>query len=422
MNEVLISRPWKEERNGWSAVCCTVTMDGKGQQLWIEVPSPYGMYLVTERADAFLVAALPMIARRGGRVRVEAPVSGMLLHNLRNLLSPCMPLLDSGFSELHIEAEAEETMMHPHGQHHVGTGCSCGVDSIASYLMNSRHNNTPEEICVDTLAFFDGGQHDDLDHDLPLEMKKERHDTMYPRRLKLAQDFAGEVGLPLLEIRSSLSYFHDGWKHINLHTFRDAACVLAIQKYFSAYHFASAVHVENFKFSMSAPAMSEEYLLRCMSTESTRLYSSLAASTRYDRTKILSDFGPAQKLLNVCIHGAPNCGKCFKCVRTMLQLDQMGKLDAFEGVFDTSCYRSTKAKEKGVIEWEIMNDSSYMNEFLHYAAQPGVNPHAVYNYESLAHLLKYAPYRKLARRLKNNPRMVLHPIKRFVKWAFRMDK
>lgn len=170
MNEVLISRPWKEERDGWNAVCCTVTMDGKEQQLWIEVPSPYGKYLVTERADAFLVAALPMIARRGGRVRVEAPVSGMLLHNLRNLLSPCMPLLDSGFSELQIEAVAEETMMHPHGQHYVGTGCSCGVDSVASYLMNSCHNNTPEEICVDTLMFFDGGQHDDLDHDLPLEI------------------------------------------------------------------------------------------------------------------------------------------------------------------------------------------------------------------------------------------------------------
>lgn len=168
--------------------------------------------------------------------------------------------------------------------------------------------------------------------------------------------------------------------------------------------------------------MSEEYLLRCMSTESTRLYSSLAASTRYDRPKLLSDFGPAQKLLNVCIHGAPNCGKCFKCVRTMLQLDQIGKLDAFESVFDTSCYRSTKAKEKGVIEWEIMNDSPYKGEFLHYAAQPGVNPHAVYNYDRLAHLLKYAPYRKLAMRLKNNPRMVLHPIKRFVKWTFRMGK
>ena len=150
--------------------------------------------------------------------------------------------------------------------------------------------------------------------------------------------------------------------------------------------------------------------------------SSLAASTRYDRTKLLSDFGPAQKLLNVCINGAPNCGKCFKCVCTMLQLDQMGKLDVFEGVFDTSYYRSTNAREKGVIEWEIMNDSPYKGEFLHYAAQPGVNPHAVFDYESLARLLKYAPYRKLARRLKNNPRTALRPIKRFVKWAFRMNK
>lgn len=168
--------------------------------------------------------------------------------------------------------------------------------------------------------------------------------------------------------------------------------------------------------------MSEEYLLRCMSTESTRLYSSLAASTRYDRTKLLSDFGPAQKMLNVCIHGAPNCGKCFKCVRTMLQLDQMGKLDAFASVFDASYYRSTNAKEKAVIEREIMNDRPYKDEFLHYAAQPGVNPHAVFNYDSLTHLYKCAPYRKLVMRLKNNSRMVLHPIKRFAKWAFRTNK
>lgn len=411
----IISRPWKEDRGDWTAVCSRITMDDKEHLLWFEVPSAYSQYLVTERADAFLVAALPMIARRGGKACVEAPVSGCLLHNLRNLLSPCLPLMDSELSQLSIQAVADEATVHPREQHHVGTGCSCGVDSIASYLMNSRHNNTPPEMCVDTLTFFDSGQHDDLDHDRPIEEKVQRHDTMYPRRLRLAQEFAKRTGLPLLEIRSSLSYFHDGWKHINLHTFRDVACVLSLQKYFSAYHIASAVHVQNLKFTLADPALSEEFLLRCMSTESTRIYSSLAASTRYDRTKLLSDFAPAQDLLNVCIHGAPNCGKCFKCLRTMLQLDQMGKLEAFEKVFDTSYYRTTDPKLRVRLEMEISNDAPFKDEFLHYAALPGVNPHAQFNRERLLRLYKHAPIRKLLHRLKKRFKSLFKPLGRLVR-------
>ena len=417
MKEVFISRPYVEERGDWVAVCSTVTLDGVENKLWFEVPSTYAKYLVVERADAFLVAALPMIARRGGRVRVEAPISSMLLHNLRNLLSPCMPLLSSEFSELSIEAEANDAMMHPYDQFHVGTGCSCGVDSMASYRTYSEHNNTPREMLIDNLVFFDGGQHDDVSPSEPLEVKVRCHDSVYLSRLKQAQEFALAIGLPLIEIRSSLSYFHDGWGHSNLHTFRDAACILAVQKYFSAYHFASAVHVKHFKFTISDPAYCEEFLLRCLSTESTRLYSSLATSTRYERTKMLCDFAPARRMLNVCTHGFPNCGRCFKCVRTMLQLDLMGKLEAFEGVFDTTFYHTMDRQELAQLELQITNDVSYKDEMLHYAAQPDANPHAVFNYDRLVGLYKRADNRKALQRSKQKLKTLLRPVKRIVKWV-----
>lgn len=78
--------------SGAATLSCPITFDGENHEMWLSVPEQYAPYMVHERADAFLVVMLPLITRRGGKVRVEAPVSAHLLHNLRHLLSPAMPM------------------------------------------------------------------------------------------------------------------------------------------------------------------------------------------------------------------------------------------------------------------------------------------------------------------------------------------
>ena len=61
--------------------------------------------------------------------------------------------------------------------------------------------------------------------------------------------------------------------------------------------------------------------------------------------KMIADNPIVRKYLNVCSYGKKNCGHCTKCIRTMVALDIMGRLDDFIDVFeDVSYYRKYRWK------------------------------------------------------------------------------
>ena len=88
--------------------------------------------------------------------------------------------------------------------------------------------------------------------------------------------------------------------------------------------------------------------------ESTRLYSALSA---------------LQQFLNVCVRNIHNCGTCFKCARTMFQLELIGKLDVFSSVFDVSSYYNHRKK----ILKLLSKDFHFHEEFL-VEAEKGKSP------------------------------------------------
>ena len=75
-------------------------------------------------------------------------------------------------------------------------------------------------------------------------------------------------------------------------------------------------------------------------------------ATRTEKTKAIAADPLAQAHLDVCTNGlyqgrkdasSPvNCGVCDKCVRTIITLDHLGYLDAFQKCFDLAHYRSNR--------------------------------------------------------------------------------
>ena len=59
---------------------------------------------------------------------------------------------------------------------------------------------------------------------------------------------------------------------------------------------------------------------------------------RENKVKALSEFDIAQKYLRVCVKSARNCNICFKCIRTLLEIDMIGKLEEYRDVFDIEFY------------------------------------------------------------------------------------
>ena len=65
--------------------------------------------------------------------------------------------------------------------------------------------------------------------------------------------------------------------------------------------------------------------------------------TRMTKLKKVVDYVPSYRYLNVCLKDGDNCGVCEKCVRTLLGLDALGKLDEYNQVFDTQYYKQNDA-------------------------------------------------------------------------------
>ena len=379
MSEILIGPPRLEG----GRLCADITQDGATKTCWFKTSDKYSKYLVAERIDAFLVGLIPLIARSGGKASSRAPVSAYLKHNLEHVLANTLPLFDKSLSPLEISAPIDDTNFHPE---HVGTGASCGIDSMAT-LAEYSTSDTPRALKIDTLAFFDVGSHGDVEN--ASNQEREKRDQLARGRKANVENFAREVALPLMEVESNIYEFGGGFKHINIHTFRSASAVLALGKMFSAYHYASAYLISEFKLSSKALAKADEFLLRCLSTESTRFYSALPSLSRQDRTKIVASFAPAKKYLNVCVTEVDNCGKCFKCVRTMFQLELEGALDEFSQVFDVESYKKRRAKTLHTIGKDVNYHREYLKEL---KENPGRIPYGKFRFR-LA-LLKGALSRK----------------------------
>lgn len=357
--EIRIGHPRLEtDGDGSIKITSAITLPDNGvRELWFQTDAENADKLVHERVDAFLVGLIPFISRHGGKVVCEAPVSGHLLHNLRHLLSPVLPQLHPDLSPLQISAPHDFMRLNTAQDAHVGTGCSCGIDSMST-IHTYTTPDTPPTLRVDTLTFFDVGSHGDRKSDL--SAASARAEELSSGRARNIEAFAREINFPLIKASSNISDFSAGFAHINLHTFRNIATVLAFQKHFKAYHYASGFHISRFRITMDGLSHADEFLLRCLSTESTSFHSSLASLTRQDRTRLVSEFAPARKFLNVCVKEVDNCGFCFKCARTMFQLDLIGKLDDFSEVFDVKAYRANRRRILGLLS----KDTHFHNEFL----------------------------------------------------------
>ena len=103
---------------------------------------------------------------------------------------------------------------------------------------------------------------------------------------------------------------------------------------------ASAGHGMTGFPSTNAEQIYELLLLDCCSTPTLRLCVEAAALTRVEKIRDLAEWPLAQQYLHVCNRFVgPNCGCCIKCLRTLIILDALGKLDAFGQAFDVATYR-----------------------------------------------------------------------------------
>lgn len=330
---VTIRRPEVKTCNGRSRLSAKIDVDGDVREVWFEVEEKYGKFLCFERSDAFLVALLNWAMRERCDFVCEAPVGEELLYQIRTYLIPSLVKASKTLHAPKISAEIDVKMLPNAGA--VGTGISCGIDSLHAVACNAQspfpHLRLTHLILNNVGAFF----HDDKDRQF-------RWQTEH------AKQFAREYGFEFIQTNSNLAEVFPQ-NHLLTHTYSSIFSVLVLQKFWGVYFYASsgydfgAFELKNNEFNSSDHY--ELLSLPCFSSRQLKIYSEGGAKTRFEKTKMLADFVPAQKYLHVCTSDiGGNCNVCGKCRRTLVTLDALGKLEEFRAVFDIDYYKLHRRK------------------------------------------------------------------------------
>lgn len=304
--------------------------------LWFAVRVGYKEFLCEERSDAFVVAMLWYAMITGSDIQVETPMSEQMAFCIQRFLIPALCRQDNGYRRIKLLGPTTDEPVK--NQEAVGTGMSCGVDSIYT-LQEYTAKETPEKYKLTHLTYYNMGA---IFHPNRSEKKKytlkefyETTDKMSLEKCENARQVSEISHLPLIYVKSNLDkdYYRGAYGHTGV--YRNCAMTLALQNLFSVYYCSSGGWPDYFDLTLTEGSEHYESLLcSCFSTESLSFILSDYA-TRAEKTAAIADNPIAQHFLDVCFC-FNSCGKCSKCLRTLVTLDLLNKLDKYDGIFDVN--------------------------------------------------------------------------------------
>ena len=313
--------------------------------LWFGVPIEYKKYLCAERDDAFLVAMLWYAMVTGSDIECKAPISEKMAFGIKYHLIPALMKEEKGYNH-HINLLCETTDSPYPNEAAVGTGMSCGVDSMYTLDIYSQPD-VPQKFKLTHLTYFNMGAifHPDRSTKKVYSMKEfyETTDKMSEEKLENARKVAEISNLPILYVKSNLDSDYYRGAYGDTGVYRNCACVLAVAGLFGVYYCSSKGRPENFDLNLDMGSEHYETLLcDALSTESLQFIVSDYA-TRLEKMKVISMDKVSKDFLDVCFC-FNSCGECSKCLRTLVTLDIMGEVDNFSNVFDINKYKTMRDK------------------------------------------------------------------------------
>lgn len=340
-----ISNIRKEEKDGRAFLTADFSCSfSKGKTLWFAIDSKYSDWLTTDVYDAFLVEAVYMAMYYGEDIVIDGPVSKRLYKNLTEYMMPFIKSLKTDFKLVNVKVkgykEAEKN-----GLNIVGTGFSGGVDSFSTIICRFENEQDPE-YKINSLFFFNLGQY-------PGKTAEDRYINAKEHYIN-SKAFADEVGLPFIFLDSNMfDYYLPEWEY-DAGTLCRISAILALQRAITKYYIAGSYHYiqQNTSQAKHLDDIGDSFIYYVVSSANTEIILDGGQFYRSDKIVQLSDYSPAHRHLNVCVNPnldlskEKNCSVCHKCMRTLIDIDSIGKLENFKDIFDLDKYKSVLWKTK----------------------------------------------------------------------------
>ena len=315
-----------------------MNFEAPAETLWFEIDSEFGGMFVVDTYDPFVLVPLYLAMQYKTDLRIYGNVSKKLYKNLMWYGQKILCDFDKDLSPVEIIvdgfAPTEATGFL------TGTGITCGIDSLSTLYDKFILEDDPD-YKINALFMFNCGSHGDFGENFTQEV--------FISRVQRAAALAEELDLLLIVVDSNLHLFRDEKSRGSILFAAFYSCVLSMQNAISRYYVGSTFSYNEVKISdpnhenYDLAEFCESYFVPLIQTERTELIIDGCQYSRVDKTKRLADWDIAQRYLNVCLiqkgSDSTNCGECSKCLRTLLALEIMGKLENFSQVFDLDKYK-----------------------------------------------------------------------------------
>ncbi len=335
---VRIGAPAVQHLDGQTIVDATIDTEGAAYQARFRVS--HGA--AAAGAEPFLAGALPVAMALGQSLRVDGLVSPQLLTNLPSIQA-IYHAWNPSWRMIPVWAQPAQSEA-PGGR---GVACffSGGVDSFYTLL---KHRDE-----IDTLIFIHG-------FDIPLE-----NTTLRTRVSAAVGEVARAFAKPLIEVETNLKAWlirHAQWEHAHGALLAGVALLLAPQ--FARIYIAAS---DSYDMAVKHPWGSHPLLDPLWSTEHTTIVHDGCEFTRIGKVARITQSEIALRWLRVCWENPNNeynCGRCGKCLRTMVALRFAGALDRCQ-TFVRPLNVAALARTR------LFNNQSYVSSYLEAAERAG---------------------------------------------------
>ena len=281
--------------------------DGEEELLWFDLPAAVSSQL-SPSGNPWLVALLPLAVSLREPVSLDLPVDPVLLDNAREL----MDVWHSWYPDRPpVRIAAPASAPSTAGSRGTGLFFSGGVDSFHSLI---RHNGpTATTSRISDLLVMHGA-------DIPIA-DVESFNRLRPRIAEVASEF----GAGMMDIATNLRATRWGradWPHLS-HGALLIAAGLVIEPRFSRLVIASSA-----PYTRLRPYGSHPRTDPLSSTSGLEVRHDGADLDRPDKILAIASHPVVQRFLRVCWLGRTdtNCGRCPKCLHTMVGLELAGML------------------------------------------------------------------------------------------------
>lgn len=295
---LVISRPILSSGTQGTRVSATLRAPGFSQELWYEVTG----CVPAQDGTSFATAGLLLAMSRGWNLESEAPVSPMWFQatdQIQDIFQLWLP----EFRRIEIKAATQS--LHPQALSS-GTFFSGGVDSYYTYLKHEQE--------ISSLIFVTG-------FDIPL------HKTALAQLVstEMART-AKALNKQLIEVKTNLREFCDRFVEWRFYHGAALASVAHLLTQQVGSVFLAATHT----YANLFPCGTHPLLDHLWGSETLKIIHDGCEANRFQKVARLAQSEVALQSLRVCYRNKAdelNCGRCEKCLRTMVSLAAVGAMD-----------------------------------------------------------------------------------------------